>query len=450
MDAFEVIGVVGKGSFGSVTKVRRKADGKLCVWKEISYGRMNEREKSQLVAEVNILRELRHSNIVKYYDRIIDREKAKIFIVMEFCEGGDLSKLLKKLKQEGSFLTEEKLWGIFSQVADALHECHKRERKILHRDIKPGNVFLDANLNVKLGDFGLSKILNEGSAYTYTHVGTPFYMSPEQITDEGRYNEKSDIWSLGCLLFEMAALCPPFEAKSHTELNDRIRQGRMGRLPERYSPEVRRVVQWMLSTDPNLRPSTEEVLNIPQVLVRLREKKVRDMQTGTKQKEAELKQKEEELKSLEEELKRREAAVCERENKVAEAEKALAQKQEARPDTPKTPQTPYEAKAIAELKPRPLGEANHIRKPPPRGRNWSPLEKVVVVPAYRNFSGGMRNPGEKRSYSPKIQVDVDGLRPRTALPPNTPTPSQVDRFIQEYRSRPKTALPNRTPRYIHS
>jgi NIMA (never in mitosis gene a)-related kinase len=448
MDAYEVIGVVGKGSFGSVTKVRRKADGKFCVWKEISYGRMNEREKSQLVAEVNILRELRHPNIVKYYDRLLDRERAKIFIVMEYCEGGDLSKLLRKLKQDGSSLSEEMMWGIFSQVADALHECHKRERKILHRDIKPGNVFLDANLNVKLGDFGLSKILNEGSAFAYTHVGTPFYMSPEQITDEGRYNEKSDIWSLGCLLFEMAALAPPFEAKSHPELNERIRQGRMGRLPDRYSPEVRRVVQWMLSTDPNQRPSTEEVLNIPQVLVRLREKKLKDMQTGTKQKEAELKQKEEELKKLEEDLKRRETAVIERENKVAEAEKALAQKQETRPDTP---QTPYEARAPVDPKPRPLGEAN-IRKPPPRGRNWSPSEKLAI-PAYRNYSGGMKNAaGEKRSYSPKIQMDVDGIRPRTAVVPHTPTPSQVERFIQEYRSRPKTALPSRTPRYtvLHS
>jgi len=91
MDNYEKLNDLGKGSFGVVSKVRRKADSKVLVWKELNYGKMSEKEKQQLVSEVNILRELSHPNIVRYYDRIIDKEQAKIFIVMEYCEGGDMA-----------------------------------------------------------------------------------------------------------------------------------------------------------------------------------------------------------------------------------------------------------------------------------------------------------------------------------------------------------------------
>lgn len=84
-------------------------------------------------------------------------------------------------------------------------------QKILHRDLKPGNIFLDLNSDVKLGDFGLARVLNNESQFAFTHVGTPYYMSPEQIHDQ-KYNEKSDIWSLGCIIYELCALHPPFQA----------------------------------------------------------------------------------------------------------------------------------------------------------------------------------------------------------------------------------------------
>jgi NIMA (never in mitosis gene a)-related kinase len=115
-------------------------------------------------------------------------------------------------------LSEDVVWRIFSQIVSALDACHTREKgMIIHRDIKPGNIFLDSRLNVKLGDFGLSRVMGEHSVYATTHVGTPYYMSPEQLTD-GRYTEKSDIWSAGCILYEMANLYPPFQAKTHMNL----------------------------------------------------------------------------------------------------------------------------------------------------------------------------------------------------------------------------------------
>lgn len=299
MENYEVLSRIGTGSFGAVTKVRRKSDSKTLVWKEITYGRMSDKEKQQLVAEVNILRELRHPHIVRYYDRIIDKATSKIFIVMEYCEGGDLGQIIKKSRRTQDFIAEAVLWKIFMQVILALNECHsRREGKILHRDIKAGNVFLDSSMNVKLGDFGLSRIMSEHSEYAQTHVGTPYYMSPEQIRDS-KYNEKSDIWSLGCLLYEMTALHPPFEATTHKNLAMKICSGRFDRLPAQYTDELQRVVAWMLCVDLNQRPTVDDLLNLPQVSLRIREKRLKDNQALFKKKAEEVAAKEEEINLLE-------------------------------------------------------------------------------------------------------------------------------------------------------
>ena len=95
MENYEKICDIGKGSFGIVSKIKRKSDGRIMVWKELNYGKMSEKEKVQLVSEVNILRELRHPNIVRYYDRIIHKPTSKIYIIMEYCERGDMAALIK-------------------------------------------------------------------------------------------------------------------------------------------------------------------------------------------------------------------------------------------------------------------------------------------------------------------------------------------------------------------
>ena len=107
----------------------------------------------------------------------------------------------------------------------------------MHRDLKPGNIFLDEHQNVKLGDFGLARILNPGSVFAQTHVGTPYYMSPEQI-QEKKYNDKTDIWSLGCIVYELCALRPPFRANNHFNLANTINSGKFERIPKIYSDEL--------------------------------------------------------------------------------------------------------------------------------------------------------------------------------------------------------------------
>jgi len=107
----------------------------------------------------------------------------------------------------------------------------------LHRDLKPANIFLDGNNEIKLGDFGLSKIMGESQQFASTNVGTPYYMSPEQINEKS-YDEKSDIWSVGCLLYEIAALHPPFQATNHLALAIKIKAGKFPRLPLKYSEDL--------------------------------------------------------------------------------------------------------------------------------------------------------------------------------------------------------------------
>ena len=147
-------------------------------------------------------------------------------------------------------IAEEKVWRVLAHLTLALLECHRRKdgTKILHRDLKPGKVFFDGEDCVKLGDFGLSRMMGDESVFAYTHVGTPYYMSPEQISEQ-RYNEKSDIWSAGCVLYEMSSLRAPFEATNQIQLAQKIKLGKFERIPANYSDELFKVINWMMSID---------------------------------------------------------------------------------------------------------------------------------------------------------------------------------------------------------
>ena len=341
MENYEFVCQIGKGNFGRISKIIRKSDKKTLIWKELDYGQMSEKEKEQIVSEVNILRELKHPNIVRYYDRIIDKKHSRIYIIMEYCEGGDLNQLIKRCKKTGEFIAEDIIWKIFTQVLLAIHVIHNhKEGKILHRDIKPSNIFLDKDNNVKLGDFGLSRELSDQSKFAYSHVGTPYYMSPEQI-DETKYNEKSDIWSLGCFLYELTTFHPPFEAKNQIMLAMRIKSGKVEKINKRYSEELWRVITWMLTVNYNNRPSSEDLLNIPEVCIRLREKRIKDTlyklklfeeklnirDKEQKQKEDSLNEKEKNLKIKENELKEKENELKEKENELKDKENELKEKE---------------------------------------------------------------------------------------------------------------------------
>ena len=325
---YELISLIGKGNFGSISKIRRKSDGKILVWKELNYGLMDDKDKHRIVSEVNILRELHHPNIVKYYDRIIDKQNTKIYIIMEYCAGGDLNQLIKKCRHSKQYINEDIIWKIFSQVACALYACHTHKTgKILHRDIKPSNVFLDKDNNVKLGDFGLSRMLNQDINFAYSNVGTPYYMSPEQI-DEIKYNEKSDIWSLGCFLYELASLHPPFEANNHLTLALKIKSGKVDKLPSSYSENLCKTILSLMNVDQNKRPTIKEIISIPNIAIRIKEKKIKDGYQKLKKYENELKIREENIIEKEKQIKVREKFLDEREKNIVQRENYIKMKEE--------------------------------------------------------------------------------------------------------------------------
>ncbi|XP_018550514.1 serine/threonine-protein kinase Nek2 isoform X1 [Lates calcarifer] len=353
VEDYEVLYTIGSGSYGKCQKIKRKSDGKILVWKELDYGTMAESEKQMLVSEVNLLRELKHPNIVRYYDRIIDRTNTTLYIVMEYCEGGDLSSLISRCIKERRYLEEQFILRVMAQLTLALKECHRRSdgrATVLHRDLKPANIFLDIRQNVKLGDFGLARILNHDTSFAKTFVGTPYYMSPEQI-NRMSYNEKSDIWSLGCLLYELCALSPPFTAYNQKELAERIREGRFRRIPYRYSEELNGLLSKMLNLKDYLRPSVESILQSSlladavaeeqrRAVVRLRRrsadsdcplhKPTEPAPTSAAElrlREQALRDREKALKEREERLEKREQELCVRERlsneKLARAESLL-------------------------------------------------------------------------------------------------------------------------------
>ncbi|KAJ3781109.1 kinase-like domain-containing protein [Lentinula aff. detonsa] len=283
LDQYEALDVIGNGAFGIIRKVRRKTDGTIFARKELRFEKMQERDRKQIVAEVNILKELHHDHIVKYHDRHVDKDSGILYIVMEYCGGGDLSMVIQQAQKHNRPIPEDTIWNYFMQLLLALQHCHhpnghgrtgsgggtcnsgsdnegrERRNQILHRDLKPDNVFLDESNSIKLGDFGLSKALLQTN-FANTYVGTPYYMSPE-VMQEKAYDSKSDIWSLGCLIYELCAHKPPFhEAKSHTELSILIRNGRIPPLPKGYSQSLAGIIKAMLNLNPAMRPSAAQLL----------------------------------------------------------------------------------------------------------------------------------------------------------------------------------------------
>jgi len=263
MADFEVLNKLGKGSFGTVFKVRRKADKHIYVMKQINISQLNSVYKTAALNEVKILSSLENPYVVKYYDSFV--EKNILNIVMEFCEGGDLANHIKG--QLGRPLTELKIWKFFIQMCLGLRYIHSK--KILHRDIKSMNIFLCKEDEIRIGDLGVAKSMAENANFAHTMVGTPYYLSPE-MCEEKPYNEKSDIWALGCVLYEMCTQKHPFEANNQAALLLKILRGKFNPISSGYSSEIAELVELCLCKDYRKRPSADTLLNRPGLVAKAR------------------------------------------------------------------------------------------------------------------------------------------------------------------------------------
>lgn len=176
---------------------------------------------------------------------------------MEYCQQGDLSRLIRKTQESKNHFPEQQVISWFYQLSSALEFIHSKN--ILHRDIKTSNIFLTKEGILKLGDFGISKILSGTFDVAHTMVGTPLYMSPE-LCQQDAYASKSDIWALGCVFYEICSLRPPFTSSNLLSLISKITKDSPDRLPSHYSQSLEYLILEMLTKDPDLRISSKEIL----------------------------------------------------------------------------------------------------------------------------------------------------------------------------------------------
>ncbi|XP_070702117.1 serine/threonine-protein kinase Nek4 [Pempheris klunzingeri] len=253
------IRVVGKGSYGEVNLVKHKTDKKQYVIKKLNLTTSSKRERRAAEQEAQLLSQLRHPNIVTYRESW-EGDDRQLYIVMGFCEGGDLYHRLKQ--QKGELLPERQVVEWFVQIAMALQYLH--ERNILHRDLKTQNIFLTKTNIIKVGDLGIARVLENQNDMASTLIGTPYYMSPELFSNKP-YNHKSDVWALGCCVYEMSTLKHAFNAKDMNSLVYRIVEGKLPQMPSRYDPQLGELIKSMLCKRPEDRPDVKLILRQPYI-----------------------------------------------------------------------------------------------------------------------------------------------------------------------------------------
>ena len=224
---------------------------------------MKEDSKKQIYNEASIMKKLLHPNVISFKDVFKDTKLDYFYIVMEYANDGDLSKKIKTQKNKiigEKYFSEEKIMQYFYQICRGLQYIHSKN--IIHRDIKSQNIFLMKNGKIKIGDFGIAKALTNTKNNATTIIGTPYYFSPEIINGEP-YNYKTDIWSLGVVLYEMCCLKLPFESNNIAQLSIKIMKGKYDPIPNRYSKNMANLIKNMLNIDQKLRPNINEVMQSP-------------------------------------------------------------------------------------------------------------------------------------------------------------------------------------------
>ena len=258
---YQIIKKIGEGSYAKIYKVKKDSSDKTYVLKNIPVSEEDYSSMKEILNESSILSTCDNIYVVKYYDSFF--YSGTFNIITEFCPYGDLFGYIKFYKERGSKIEEKIIWIIFIQLSLGLSYLH--HKKILHRDIKTKNIFIKNNLTVKIGDFGIAKILNSTSSYAHTFIGTPYYISPELCKDQP-YNDKSDVWSLGCVLYELCTLNHPFEGGTQVEIYEKIMTQKFKAISPEYSLELKKMVDLLLEKDEKKRPKMKDILRMKCVI----------------------------------------------------------------------------------------------------------------------------------------------------------------------------------------
>ena len=283
---YKIIKLIGKGSFGDVYKVSK--DNKFYALKMYRISNemnntmsLTKKEKLENIKsienEIKILSQLDSPFIVKlyevfslnlneevYHNKDDNNDDGEIMcLILELCENGDLNDKIKEKKQKNEIFSEKEILHYFYEILQGLYYLHKN--RVLHRDLKTLNIFLTKNNHIKIGDFGVSKKLVNNNLYAYTFVGTPYYLSPE-ICQNKPYDEKSDVWSLGVLIYELITLNKPFDSQSQMGLFMKILKGKpapiINTIKHSYSQKlINLVVDNLLDKDPITRYGIMQTIN---------------------------------------------------------------------------------------------------------------------------------------------------------------------------------------------
>ena len=266
MEQFKIINKIGEGAYSTVYTVKRLEDDEIYALKKVKINKLNKKEQINALNEVRILASINSPYVIGYKESFIDESEQTLCIIMEFADDGDLYQKIKLYIQNKTTFMEHDIWRIFIQITKGLNDLH--EYNILHRDLKSANVFLFRDGTAKLGDLNVSKITSRGLGCTQT--GTPYYASPEVWKDKP-YNSKSDIWSLGCVFYELIMLTTPFKAKTMKDLFNKVKRGEYSPIPNYFSPKFQIIIDNILKIKPEERPDAKDILNMQEIADKIEE-----------------------------------------------------------------------------------------------------------------------------------------------------------------------------------
>lgn len=262
---FETIRELGKGSFGSVFLVKRKADNSLYAMKRVIIGSMTQKEKENSLNEVRLLASIKSKYVIAYKEAFFDEKSQSLNIIMEYADDEDLEKKIKSKAKSSIFFTEEEIWTYLIQMIIGINVLHSKS--VMHRDLKSANIFLNRQGQVKIGDLNVGKFIKDNKL-ALTQTGTPYYASPEVWADVP-YSFKSDLWSVGCIIYEMTSLTVPFKGENLSDLYESVTKGEYQSIPSRYSSELNDLIKRLLQVKSEKRLDSWEVLEIDYVKRRI-------------------------------------------------------------------------------------------------------------------------------------------------------------------------------------
>ena len=253
---FEILTQLGKGSFGAVYKVLRKTDNKIYAMKIVNIPNLSQKEINNSLNEIRILASIHNPHVVSYHEAFYSENTKTLHLIMDYLDDSDLENKIISYKKSNKQFLEKEIWKIFKQIVIGLKSLH--DNKIIHRDLKSANILLDKNGICKIGDMNVSKVI-KNSILNNTQTGTPYYASPE-IWNDKPYNFKTDIWSLGCILYEICTLKPPFIGKNFEDVYHKIISGKFKSINGIYSHSLRNVINNLLKVRSEERPNCDILL----------------------------------------------------------------------------------------------------------------------------------------------------------------------------------------------